>query len=402
MSFEFAKGRNGNGSGRQRILLAQRACAEFYPPVLHQAFLLSEAADVTLLDALTEKDDSKVQTDDRVTRMRLAQKSSSSKASKLLQRARALKSYAKEFRKQLAANMDVAIAYDPDAAVLLMSSNGVSKNVKRVIHLHEITKDSSNAPLGYRLKLQYMLRSLSRADLVILPDKHRADLLQSRVRLRREPLVVMNCPRRLPTVPNSLLLPLLRERGITTSRIVHYQGALGPHHGLETVIKSMRLWPSDSVFVVVGAGSAEYLKKLGALTTSEGVQDRIIFTGRVPYDQVFQYAAGASVGLTLLDTSFPNWELSAGASNKRFEYAALGIPQVTNDGPGIQELFGKPGIATIADHRDVPDVGKKIARYLENMRWGKEVGQNARALHLQSYNYEQQFKKVLEIIRPAT
>jgi glycosyltransferase involved in cell wall biosynthesis len=385
---------------RMRFLLAQRACAELYPPVLHQAALLSEVADVTLLDALAHRDDPRIQTNGKVMRLRVKKKSAvaPSTASDLLLKIKWLKDYRREFRRQASANTDVVIAYEPDAINLLLSTNLESKRIKRIAHLHEITQEDPYAPLTARLRLKLMLLRLMRADLVILPDKHRAHLLQSAVRLKTEPQIVMNCPRRLSTLPNSLLLPLLSERRITTNKIVHYQGSVGPDHGLEAVIESMRFWPADAVFVIVGGGRERYFNSLDALAAAEGVKGRVIFAGRIPYDQVFAYAIGASVGVTLLDPSVRNWELSAGASNKRFEYAALGIPQVTNDGPGIQDLFGDTGIASIANHRDVADIGRKISRYLNNEAWGQEVGAKARRVHLQSYNYEQQFQKVLELI----
>jgi glycosyltransferase involved in cell wall biosynthesis len=384
-------------TSQRRILLAQQSCAELYPPVLHQAALLEQIGQVTLVDAVTQNDDSRVQTSDAVKRVRV--KREASRASGLVSRIKWRSDFRRQFQHQLNENTDVVIAYDPDAINLALSTGLSLKGVRRIAHLHEIADDDPSAPVQARLRLALMRRRLSRADLVVVPDQHRADLLARSSKLKIEPLVVMNCPRRLATLPDSLLIPLLRERGITTDRVVHYHGSVGPNHMLETVIRSMRLWPADAVFVIIGGGSENYIGGLKALAASEGVEARVIFVGRVPYDQVFAYAVGASIGMTMLDPSVPNWKFSAGASNKRFEYAALGIPQVTNYGPGLEELFGHHKIASLATHEDHVDVGTKISDYLNDPAGSRQAGAAARALHLQTYNYERQFQKVMDLAR---
>ncbi|MBA3355849.1 MAG: glycosyltransferase [Pyrinomonadaceae bacterium] len=353
---------------------------------------------MTIVDTLSEGDSPVVQSGDMIERVRI-KPTHSSLIFPQVNRFRNLRTYNNTVRHQMALGPNVVIAFEPEAACVMLKMKKKGLHIKRVVHLHEMPDPDAYAEsLGASWALAYLRKNLSLADAVILPDRDRAEYIQSNSSLKTPPLVVMNCPRRLAELPASLLLPFLRERGIDSSRIVHYQGAVGPDHKLETVIKSMRFWPADSVFVIVGAGRKWYLKKLTELTAAEGVAHRVIFAGRIPYDQLFQYAIGASVGVTLLDPSGLNTKLCAGAGNKRFEYAALGIPQVTNDGPGIQGLFGDTGIAAIANHNDVSEIGQKISHYLTNEAFARDAGAKARAIHLQSYNYEHQFQKVLEFI----
>ena len=98
--------------------------------------------------------------------------------------------------------------------------------------------------------MSFLSKGLVRADLVIIPDAHRAKMIASAWSLTKEPVVVMNCPLLIPHLPPSRLLPALRERGIVTTKIAHYQGAIGPDHHLETIISSMPCWPNDAVFVL--------------------------------------------------------------------------------------------------------------------------------------------------------
>jgi glycosyltransferase involved in cell wall biosynthesis len=160
----------------------------------------------------------------------------------------------------------------------------------------------------------------------------------------------------------------------------------------------MRYWPTDAVFVLVGDGRTAVQQELRELARREAVAARVLFVGRVPYTDVLSFAVGASLGVTLLDPINSNLELCAGASNKRFEYAALGIPQVTNSGAGMQRLFESPGIAVLVDVADVAMIGQTIAQLLLNSSLASTIGERARSVHLSRYNYETQFAPVVECI----
>src|SRR3569623_3433835 len=122
----------------------------------------------------------------------------------------------------------------------------------------------------------------------------------------------------------------------------------------------MRYLPAQSIFVVFGDGSASVKSSLLSLAEELGVSARVFFVGPVPYSDVLAYAVGAAVGVTMVRPIDRNTLWTAGGSNKRFEYAALGIPQVTNLGPGLEKLFGIPRIATLVRESDTQQVGKAI------------------------------------------
>lgn len=384
---------------QKRFLLAQRACIEGYPPTLNQAALLSQIAQVVVLDAVTETDSATVLAPDCIKRVRIARKAVSSRWRRILERLNWLRRFHKEFKRQIATQPDAIIAYDPEAAYFLLKANLRQGKRLRIVHLHELPLPEyvASSPIG-RFALQSMIKHLHRADIVIVPDRYRAAYLQKIWSLKNTPLVVMNCPRLLPIVPDSLLLPFLRNKGITSNKIVHYQGAVGLGHYFEEVIRSMRYWPPDAIFTIVGAVKESYLQQLTDLATAEGVEKRVIFIGRVPYDEVFAYAVGANVGVNFLNGKYEQFQLSAGASNKRFEYIALGIPQVTNDLTGVRELFVDTGVAMLADENDIVDIGAKISHYLENEILCEEASVKARKLHLESYNYERQMEPLLAMI----
>jgi Glycosyl transferases group 1 len=382
---------------RPRFLLAQRNCVEYYPPVLHQAKLLHAIGRVTILDAITARDSQSVLTAPNILRLRVRKPEHIyPRLPNSISQMEWLWQYGAEFRASMKSAPDIAVAYEPEAAALLLATKRIAKRTMRVVHLHETPlPDAYAASRTGALALRYMLRTLHHADMVIVPDAQRAEMVHSVARLTSMPFVVMNCPPLLHKIPDSLLLPVLRATGFNSSRIVHYQGSVGPDHGLEAVIGSIRHWPADSIFVIVGKSSQGYVASLKALAAANGVGDRVLVIPRVPYDKVLQYAVGATVGVTLLNPEHGNWDMSSGASNKRFEYCALGMPQVTNDSTENRRLFGVRGIASLVRYGDISAIGRVISKYLEDADLTRSAGIRARKAHLEMYNYEGQFSDAL-------
>lgn len=381
-----------------RFLLTQRANAEMYPPVLHQAAILQKLGAILILDAPARRDDPKTSTNTKIRRIRIGA-STGDGSYTMWANARSALRYGHAFSRCMVPVPNVAIAYEPDAAALLLRSRFNNDRMMRIVHLHEIPdKSLYSRSMVSRIAVRYMLRNLGGADLVVIPDANRASFAVGVAGLRNPPIVVLNCPRLQQELPESKLIPWLLDRGIATNRIVHFQGSLGHDRALAQVIESMIYWPLDAIFVMVGDGPSRIQQELRELAERQNMSSRVWFVGRVPYSEVFSFAVGAIVGVTLLESTNSNLRLSAGASNKRFEYAALGIPQVTSSGPGVQELFGLPKIATIVDCNNPEAIGKSIAYLLLNPPVAAEMSVRARRSHLTLYNYEAQFAPVVQRI----
>jgi glycosyltransferase involved in cell wall biosynthesis len=138
---------------------------------------------------------------------------------------------------------------------------------------------------------------------------------------------------------------------------------------------------------------------LRKLAQDLGVLNRVVFLGLVPYQGLWGLAVGAAVGVSLVagDKDL-NWRYSAGAINKRFEYMAVGLPQVANSGPGMEEIIEKPGCGLLVDPTSAPETGRAITRLLEDPPLRRRLAENARKAHLSEFNCERQFAPVLEKI----
>ncbi len=144
-----------------------------------------------------------------------------------------------------------------------------------------------------------------------------------------------------------------------------YAGAVTPMYELDVVLDAVaRLAGTrpdlDVALDVYGRGDAA--DALVARATSLGVNDRVVFHGRIPLEDVPGAIAAADVGLapTRRDR-FTDFSLST----KLFEYAAMGKPVVASRLPTVERYFPEGTVATYAAG-DAPDLARVLERVADD------------------------------------
>ncbi|MEI8333768.1 MAG: glycosyltransferase, partial [Chloroflexota bacterium] len=144
-----------------------------------------------------------------------------------------------------------------------------------------------------------------------------------------------------------------------------YAGAVTPMYELDVVLDAVaRLAGTrpdlDVALDVYGRGDAA--DGLVARATSLGVNDRVVFHGRIPLEDVPGAIAAADVGLapTRRDR-FTDFSLST----KLFEYAAMGKPVVASRLPTVERYFPEGTVATYAAG-DAPDLARVLERVADD------------------------------------
>ena len=112
--------------------------------------------------------------------------------------------------------------------------------------------------------------------------------------------------------------------------VVGYIGRLEPHKGVEFLIRAAKNF--DCNFLIVGGGSDQ--SRLQELVKKLGIQDKIKFTGYVPYNDIPKYYA--SMDIVVYPTLYEP------LGNVILESMAAGKPIVASEVDGIPEIF-EPG-----------------------------------------------------------
>lgn len=292
--------------------------------------------------------------------------------------------------------IELRICYDSPA----ISLAGLAKFPHSTFH-HYHEYPEAYPPRWY-LNLQHWLatRFSRHADLVIVPDDYRALALQEKKKLVPASVkVVPNCPRLMSSLPTGRLRTIVKDVHPNAQYIVLFQGAISENYYADQIVRSIKWWPDDAVMVFLGPVHTVTHQTLLNLAHSEQVADRILFLPQVAYMQLFHYTVDADLGMSMIRPVTFNFEHMAGASNKRYEFMACGIPQITNYGPGMQELIEENGIGMCVWPQSAQAIGMAVRHLLESELRRKAMGVKARNLHLIRYNYDMQFAPVLETIK---
>ncbi|WP_377269123.1 glycosyltransferase [Peterkaempfera sp. SMS 1(5)a] len=236
----------------------------------------------------------------------------------------------------------VLLTLDPDlvpAARLRRALPGGRRLL--VVDVHEdyqaLLRDRSWArgPAGAaaRIWTHTATRLSRRADLTVVADEH----VPPRTAAHR--MVVRN-------LPDFRLLPALQPPGPVPRAL--YVGDIRGSRGLWTMLAAVEAAPHWQLDLV-GPVAAEDRERLREWQRGSSAANRVRLHGRMPPRAAWQLAAGAWVGMALLETT-PAFVGSI--PSKVYEYLACGLPVLTSPLPRAAELVRACGAGTVADGSD--------------------------------------------------
>lgn len=154
------------------------------------------------------------------------------------------------------------------------------------------------------------------------------------------------------------------ELGLSGKQVLLYHGVLSPNRGLQNALRALHLLRDefpDLVFLFVGEGAGRL--ELEQLSDELGLGERVIFTGKVPYQHVPEFIRTADLAIL----PFPNitwWAVSSPI--KLMEYLAIGVPIVATDIAAHRWVIEQTGGAILAEDDQPLSLAKSIREILAN------------------------------------
>jgi glycosyltransferase involved in cell wall biosynthesis len=130
-------------------------------------------------------------------------------------------------------------------------------------------------------------------------------------------------------------------------KILLYQGAVNVGRGIEWIIDTLP-YLDDFLFYVIGDG--DVLNDLKEKVNRQNLHDRVIFTGRIPFEELPAYTTCADIGINLLENKGLNYYYSL--PNRIFDYIRKNIPVLATDFPEIRRIVAHYDIGTLVDNYD--------------------------------------------------
>lgn len=248
--------------------------------------------------------------------------------------------FLKKAKKTIKTNKsELVIAYDaiPLYTTLLLKTVIEKSNSLLWYHNHDVT-DLRHASRYSLMKLanKNEKKEFERINLFSLPSIERVQYFPVES-LNHDPIILPNFPlKSFYSKVNSSDL-----KNDTKIKLV-FQGSIGSGHGLEEILSILNEKVQNKTLELhlVGKIRPIYLRKLEDLATSFQTQDKFFYHGMKPFAQLPKYLSQFHIGLAIHMPYNITYSTGGTASNKIYEYAALGLPVLLFDNEHYRSHLG--------------------------------------------------------------
>ena len=264
---------------------------------------------------------------------------------------------------------------------------------------HELIVPEDGLKMSHRDAFFYRLEksAVARAALIIAANEERAEIMKNHYRLATAPLAIHNiAPPPMNTLGPDVALdnfPALRRPGSKLVRLV-FQGFLSADRGVVASVAALAQLPTEFELVLVGDGPPADIAAIHDAVAEHGLDDRVIFLGRVPREQLHDILTTCDIGIVYYHTRKLNHLYCA--SNKIYEYAQAELPMILTCQPPLRRLNEVYGVGELVGceagnksdrAREISDMVRacrtiaadlnsyraKLIRFLDENRWETEA-----------------------------
>ena len=192
-----------------------------------------------------------------------------------------------------------------------------------------------------------------------------------------------NCSRSRLGLPADRFIVILQGSGINIDR------------GAEEAVLSMR-YLDNTILMIIGDG--DILKNLKQLVSEQGLQRKVMFMEKVPYNILMNFTCAADVGITLDKDTNLNYKYSL--PNKLFDYIQAGVPVLASKIIEVENIIKSYNIGDIIDNHNPEHIASKLnSMFLDMDRmqlWKKNL-----QIAGEELCWEVEQERIIEIFRKA-
>jgi len=145
-------------------------------------------------------------------------------------------------------------------------------------------------------------------------------------------------------------------------QVILYQGAVNLDRGLEEVIMAMKYLRSDAKLVIAGTG--DKFEALREFVNRMKVPGKVIFTGQIPFQDLYRYTLMADIGLSVEKDVSLNYRFAL--PNKFLDYIQANVPVLISPFPEMKAILDRYFIGEVIENHDPHHIAGKIDGMLMN------------------------------------
>lgn len=218
---------------------------------------------------------------------------------------------------------------------------------------------------------------------VITVNRKIADLYEAKYKVKVT--AIRNLPKSSKGQKTKFKVPAIKDE-----RIILYQGSLNVGRGIELMIAAMEFL-EDHLLILAGDG--DICSELKQQVDQSGLQDRVIFLGKLRPEDLAGLTEQADIGLSLEEDLGLNYRFCL--PNKVFDYINAGIPILVSDLPLLRELVDSYKVGEYLVERDP----KVLASQIEQMISKKKIYLSSLKQAAEALNWDKEKKVFIEFIK---
>lgn len=229
---------------------------------------------------------------------------------------------------------------------------------------------------------------LDRADKVFCVSSSLADFLVKRYKCKRGKIIMQpNCidPENLEKIDSSYVR---HDLSIRDGKVIGFVGSIFPYHGVDLLIRGfaeVHMQNPGTYLMIVGDGAI--LQDLKSMASDLGISGKVIFTGKVPHDKVFDYMAAMDICVMARS----NWY---GSPVKIFEYGLVKKPIIAPDTAPVRDVMAhyKTGLV-IRDNKE--ELVTAIQLLLNDKALAESCAENFHREVMQRYTWQKAAQTII-------
>lgn len=179
--------------------------------------------------------------------------------------------------------------------------------------------------------------------------------------------------------------------------IIILQGAgINVDRGAEEAVEAMQ-YVQNSVLYIIGSGDVIGILKQN--TSKLGLNDKVKFLPKMPYEQLMMYTINADLGLTLDKNTNINYRYSL--PNKLFDYIQAGIPVLSSNLVEIEKIINQYKIGTIVHSHNPKQIAKTMNEIFNDKKRLNNWKENAKKA-ANKLCWENEKTKVIDVYKKFT
>lgn len=226
------------------------------------------------------------------------------------------------------------------------------------------------SPRSFKAKWYYALDWLScvLADKILLDTKEHITYFIKTFHIHPDKFIAV-----YHGINDEIYKPTMKPKNSDIFLVVFY-GYITPLHGIEFVLRALKLLEKEKIKLWIIGGGQDY-KKMKEYAIDELKLANVDFFSVMPPEKLMDFIGSAHVGLGIFGNTD---KVNRVIPNKVYELMAMGIPVITSDTPAIREKFSHKENIFLCERADENTIAQAILELRDNPKLQHDIAESAR------------------------